>query len=418
MAAESSGHWDPERLIHRQTYISLVRAYLLDYGSQHDLARALGLSEAYASLLLAPLHLGASRHEVVHWSALLLAAGYEVAEAFKLIKTPSLARAQQIADHLCTDAERREVLLHHINLARGSVKPSAPATAPLSASEADAAIRAIGDVHQVALYHSSEASTAASYAQVWRKALATSEAIDPWHNPAGHAQVLMFLHDTAQALGRADLALGFARKAIRITSAGTSRRLSDDLIRLRINAMLAEAVSLNTLRLPREAATTIDHAESLPGYNREPDVWQRSFLEQRLKSVTGSMRASIYSSESTAEAALCLASGDTILQAGIKRRLMDVYLRKPTGRNRRIADELAYDLWEAANSSGISPLRRAQVLRTLARYSALTGDYATMTATISECLRVTIDANLIHQRQELAREFAAPNLPTPKSPAS
>lgn len=53
--------WDPQRLIHRQTYIDLIRAYLRDYGSQHDLARALGLSEAYASYLLAPLRLGDDR---------------------------------------------------------------------------------------------------------------------------------------------------------------------------------------------------------------------------------------------------------------------------------------------------------------------------------------------------------------------
>src|SRR5215469_10389159 len=34
--------WSPERLIHRQTYIDLIRAYLADYGTQRDLARALG----------------------------------------------------------------------------------------------------------------------------------------------------------------------------------------------------------------------------------------------------------------------------------------------------------------------------------------------------------------------------------------
>jgi len=38
--------WDPERLIHRQTYIDLIRAYLRDYGSQHDLARALAMDAA------------------------------------------------------------------------------------------------------------------------------------------------------------------------------------------------------------------------------------------------------------------------------------------------------------------------------------------------------------------------------------
>jgi hypothetical protein len=317
VTAGSPGRWDPERLIHRQTYIDLIRAYLLDYGSQHDLSRALGFSEAYASFLLAPLRPSASRRDVVHWSVLLLA-GHEVAEAFRWVKTPSQARARQIADQLCTDTERREVLLFHIDLARMPAKPGAPSSVPLSASEAKAIILTIGDVHQAALYDSSEAVTAASYAQVWRQARAASALIDPRRSPAGHAQVLMFLHDAAQVLGRADLALGFARRAIGVTSALADRNSSDDLIRMRINAMLAEAVSLNSLRLRREAAATIDQARMLPGYNREPEVWQRSFLEQTLNSITGSARASIYGAESTSDTALALTQRDTILQAGIK----------------------------------------------------------------------------------------------------
>jgi hypothetical protein len=40
------------------------------------------------------------------------------AEAVKFAKTPSQHRARQIADLLCTDAARQEVLLHHIGLAR------------------------------------------------------------------------------------------------------------------------------------------------------------------------------------------------------------------------------------------------------------------------------------------------------------
>jgi hypothetical protein len=62
---EGPSIWDPERLIHRQTYIDLIRAYLRDNGSQHDLAQALGLSEAYASYMLAPLRLGDDRPQVL-----------------------------------------------------------------------------------------------------------------------------------------------------------------------------------------------------------------------------------------------------------------------------------------------------------------------------------------------------------------
>jgi hypothetical protein len=74
--------------------------------------------------------------------------------------------------------------------------------------------------------------------------------IDPRRNPVGYAQVLVILHDCAQVLERADIALGCARKAIGILqSIGTGTASADDPVRLHINARFAEVVSLNTLGL-------------------------------------------------------------------------------------------------------------------------------------------------------------------------
>lgn len=44
-----------QRAFHRQMYVDLIRAYLRDYGSQKDLARAMRVSEAYVSFLIEPL---------------------------------------------------------------------------------------------------------------------------------------------------------------------------------------------------------------------------------------------------------------------------------------------------------------------------------------------------------------------------
>jgi hypothetical protein len=96
--AAANRSWDPGRLIHRQTYIDLIDAYLADYGTRRDLARALGVSEVYVSYLLKPLSLAAGRPPA-HWSGLLSAAGYEVAEALKFAKTPSQARAGRSPRH-------------------------------------------------------------------------------------------------------------------------------------------------------------------------------------------------------------------------------------------------------------------------------------------------------------------------------
>jgi hypothetical protein len=399
--------WSPERLIHRQTYIDLIRSYLADYGSQRNLARALGLSEPYLSYLLEPVR-RADRGQREHWSALLSAAGYEAAEAFKYVKTPSEARAQQIAGLLGCDSDRREALLEEVRLARRARRPPRFAQ-PMPDSQATAALRVIGDIHQTALYSTAELQTASSYARVWELAQGLPASIDPACNPAEFAQVLMFLHDTAQALGRADLALGFARRAIGALPVppGATREPAP-VTRLRVNALLAEAVSLNTLGLHRFALLSVAYAQSLPGLGEEPATWQRSLHEQRLTAMAWQPRVSRYEADAVADQARSLVPGDLVLQAGITRRLLDVYLARLAGRASRRADQLADELQEVSpTGAAISPMRRAQILRTLARYhQQRKTSQDTTEQLISECLRITTEANLIHERAELIREFA------------
>ena len=121
--------------------------------------------------------------------------------------------------------------------------------------------------------------------------------------------------------------------------------------------------------------------------------------------MSGLHRTSIYMAESTADRALGLLPDDRILRAGVSRRLMDVYVSRPTPRSARNASRLADDLYQAAaHGSGLSPLRRAQILRTLIRYRRRVEDPSTATDLIAECLKVTAEANLVHQRDELVRD--------------
>ena len=84
---------------------------------------------------------------------------------------------------------------------------------------------------------------------------------------------------------------------------------------------------------------------------------------------------------------------------------MDVYLSRPTPRSIRNASRLADDLYQAVGrGSGSSPLRRAQILRTLIRYHRRVEDPSAASDLIAECLKVTTEANLVHQRDELVRE--------------
>lgn len=399
--------WSPARLIHRQTYIDLVRSYLDDYGSQRQLARALGLSEPYVSYLLEPVRaLDGPRDE--HWSVQLSAAGYQVAEAFKYVKTPSEARARQIADLLCQDRDRRDALLEEVRQARRADRP--PQFRHLiSAGQANAALRVIGDVHQGALYGTTEAETASSYARVWELARDLPAAIDRGHAPAEFAQALMFLHDTAQALGRPDLALSSARQAIGGLPTPEGRRVGEvhtPVTRLRVNALLAEAVSLNTLGLHQSALLTVTYARILPGLDDEPGIWLRSFLEQELTAMASQPRVSRYQADAIADQALGLVPDDPVLQAGITRRLLDIYLSRMTSRIARRADRLADDLRSASTDGTMSPLRRVQVLRTLARYhQRRLADQATAEGLIGNCLHIVTEACLIQERRQLVREF-------------
>ena len=85
---------------------------------------------------------------------------------------------------------------------------------------------------------------------------------------------------------------------------------------------------------------------------------------------------------------------------------MDVYLGHPTARSIRKAERLADDLRGAvAGDSGIAPLRRTQILRSLISYHRRIADTQIEANLIAECLRVATEANLIHQRDELIREI-------------
>jgi hypothetical protein len=388
------------RALHRQMYVDLIRAYLRDYGSQRDLARALGITEAYLSFLLEPLRVAGATRRSLHWASVLTIPDYEVVDAFKFLKTPSEERADQIADQLCTDMERRDVLLYHINLARRpSLEVRENMTIP--ADHAQSVLTAIGNIHQVALFHPDTLANRDAYSDVWDRATGLAEVIDPLRNPVEYAQVLMYLHDAAQVFNRPDLSLEYARKAILALST-LQGRVQDAVVRLRINALLAEAVSLNTLGLAGDAMAVIGRAAHTPGYQHEPESWLRSFLEQQLTAFARSSRVSIYHAEKVTDLALNLVPADGVIQAGIRRRLLDVYITHATARSRRKADELAALLMGIASAADyMTPLRLAQMLVTLHRYSRSINDGEGAAKFFSECMLVTKQANLYHQQQQL-----------------
>lgn len=177
-----------------QMYVDLIRVYLRDYGSQKDLARALGLTEAYLSFLVEPLRTTGTQRQDLHWAEMLTKNDLEIAEAFRFLKTPSEERASQLAAELCTEPERREVLQYHIAMARASARDHEP-TAGMSLDDARSALAITSHVHGVALGSPDAIANRSAYAQVWSLAAPLAETIDPMRSPIEYVQALMFLHD-------------------------------------------------------------------------------------------------------------------------------------------------------------------------------------------------------------------------------
>jgi len=391
------------QLLHRQMYVDLIRAYLPDYGSQTDLARALGVTEAYLSFLLEPVRIAGTTRRTARWTAALQASHHEIAEAFKFLKTPSEERARQIISRLCTDKDRRDVLQYHIDLARKPRDGARDEPASLPYDQAQSALITLGNRHQIALSDSNPEANRSAYLDVWTRAEDIAKAIDPLRSPVQYAQALMYRHDAAQVFNRPDLALEYARKAIlAISGVRANGQEGEAAVRLQVNALLAEAVSLNTLGLRAEAMAVICQAERVPGYRHEPESWLRSFLEQQLTAMTNSRRLSIYQGEKIADHAAGLVPANVILQAGISRHLLDVYTIHATARSRRKAHQLAGQLRAIASASdSMIPLRRAQILLTLYRYYQAVNDAEAARNAFLEGMSVTRQANLFHQQQEL-----------------
>jgi hypothetical protein len=403
--------WPSYRALHRQMYVDLLRAYLLQYGSQRALATALGFSDAYLSLLLEPLRSPSDgSRKLAYWAAAARRPPYEVAEALRALKNPSLDRAKQLADHLCSDEERREVLLYHINQASRSWPSTSRAEKRLSAEEAQQVTLSLGAMHHAALHSSDPNAARTGYAQVWESGRAAAALIDERRQPLEAARVLMIVHDAACILNRFDLALGYARRAILILDEHPNPRASHEHIRLRTNAALAEALALNDLGLHHEALAVGEQAKTLPGYRVEPESWLRSFLEQRLRSLERTRRASIYDAERTAEQARELVADDPILIAGVDTRLADVYLAQPSPRSLRRAQALVERLVPfSQREAGEPPLRRVLALRTAAQYFNQTGDCTMRADLLCRCIEIADAAGLAHQRAKVEREYGTGN---------
>ena len=388
---------------HRQMYVDLLCAYIIEYGSRRDVARALGVTEPFVTYLLTP---GDARGPT---------------GGPRPLKTPSGARADQLAALLCADGERRAVLLRHI---AGARRGSAPAPAWSEAREAgqghchgachssDDPFPLLEKLHAAATFGASHAQARTAYAVLWRQGHAALRVIDACRQHARFAQVLLFLHETACVLDRADLALDYARRAQLVLGGGGTGEEAHDWLAL--GAARAEVVALNNLGLAPAARQAALHVEqTMVRGGMTSALWLPHLYRDRLTSLRRIKRFAISEAEILYDRAAALAAdGET--QVLLEERVAGALLAHGTPRSLRkarplIERGLPYADGRGAQRGGLrlGPLHRAQLLRTATLYAWKVRDQELWTHCLRRCLRVVTAAGLTHQRRQLERQYGA-----------
>jgi hypothetical protein len=386
-------------------YVDLVRSYLLDFGSRRSLARALGVKESFVTYLLTPF--GArSPH-----GGLLPA------------KTPSQVKAERLVTLLCADVERRAVLLRHITAAREHAPARTlwqgptlePGRGPL-ASLAEV-VRLQERLRAVAAGGPSPARARAAYLGLWRHGQAALDRFPAVTDPLAYTQLLLYLHEAACVLDRADLALDYARQAqLVLRQAYLAHDRQDAGTWLLAGAARAEVVALNNLGLVEAAQQCALHVEQkvLAGELVRAS-WLPHLYRDRLTSLRKLHRFAVSEAEILYDRAGALLKGaDRAAAVLLDERHAGALLAHGTQRSLRKAEPLVERAVQAVsagsgreNAPQLGALHRAQVWRTAARFAWQTGDRARWAVCLRRCLRMVAGAGLAHQRRQLERQYGA-----------
>jgi hypothetical protein len=389
------------RSFHRQMYVDLIRAYLLDYGSRRDLARALGVKEPFITYILAP-------------SAAAESPGNPGRRAARPpVKTPSTRRAEHIASLLCSDAERRDVLLHHIGQARSGLPATGLWLAAPSPARLVEALRVVEDLHAVATNAADPAAARQAYHELWRRGQRALARTDVRQQPLPFARLLLYLHAAACVLDRADLALEYARRAgMALHDASPRGRDGESrsaYAKLVFGTARAEIVALNNLNLVGSAQqAAVFTEEALLPRHGDRATWLPQLYRDRLTSLRRLHRFAVSEAEILHERASALAT-NPLDQALLDERLAGALLSHGTPRSVRRARPLVERglVLVGQADTPLSPLHRAQHLRTAASYARRIGDRAAWERYVRDCLALIAAAGLAHQRRQLERQYGA-----------
>jgi hypothetical protein len=331
-----------------------------------------------------------------------------------MLKTLTQERARRIARLLGLDTGRREELLEHVAAARSHRSVTIQIERPMTPDEVDSALIALGEMHSVATYGAELGETRRAYADIVELGQATLARLDPRRHATARAQVLMFLHVVECALDRPDRALRRARDAARLLDEIPSLANRGDAIyhtRLRINAIAAEATSLQNLGLSDEAIAVAESAERLPAFAAARDDWTVPLLTGRLSALGGTRRFSASEAESLHDQARKVLQPDHMWSTLLDARLANTLLAHGAPRSRKKARQWIDDtVGRALHDDRLGALHSVVVLRVAARAAHQDGDRAIWEHHLHHCLDLATGAGLVHQRRGIEREYPSEDL--------
>lgn len=234
--------WEEARM-YREVAIAAVRAALAGWKSNQELAADIGVSRGYLQYLL----------------------------RVDGLRTPGPETAARIVNALPLPSEQREDLLKHLTLA-AEHRLSAWRAARQLATEGlpSETVERMRAAHWAAVY-ANEPERARPHYQVLRDlAVAFLRTTGARRQPLPFVETCMLLHDAQSVLDRPGDALfhgQLASAVMRRLDRAEYRRGQERFDHLRVNALYAQAVTLSTLGLARQAEGPLGEAEVLAGLN-------------------------------------------------------------------------------------------------------------------------------------------------------
>lgn len=345
-------------------------------------------------------------------------------------RTPGPAITHEIVQALPLEPEQRQDLLDQMLLAaQRRLKARRDATMSVAESSPDEVIAGMREAHWAASYSQEPAQVRAHYRELCDTGELFLRSKRIGHHPLVAAEASLVLHDVLSVLNRPGEALVQAMSAAEVMKRldpGNYPRSRERLEHLRVNAHVAEAVSLTSLGLANRAEVRLLLAEAT--FQRSSSAaafWAPHIARGRLAAHSKQNRFNLYEAVEFARQVkeICDRRGDRFdpqfsLLADVS--LARAYIRYGTEPGLKKARLLLRDPIERLDEvPELGALRRAIALRTYARVCWELKARDEWELYLGRAWQVAIEAGLDHQLASMRREYGVAlqslDLPTSSS---